>query len=66
MALYVVEEECISCGDCEPVCPTMSVYEDKVVFKITKETCTECEDDYDEPQCVVACPVDNCILPIPA
>ena len=56
MALYVVEEECISCGDCEPVCPTMSVYEDKIVFKITKETCTECEGDYDEPQCVVAIP----------
>jgi ferredoxin len=64
MAMYIVEAECISCGDCEPVCPTSSIYEDKIVFKITKETCTECEGDYDEPKCVEVCPVDNCILPV--
>ena len=43
MAMYIVEAECISCGDCVPVCPTSSIYEDKIVFKITKETCTECK-----------------------
>jgi len=66
MALYIVAEECISCGDCEPVCPTASIYEGKVVFEITKSTCTECEGDYDSPKCVEVCPVDNCILPIQA
>lgn len=66
MAMYIVAEECISCGDCEPLCPTTSIFEDKVVFKITKETCTECEGDFDEPKCVEVCPVPGCILPLTA
>ena len=64
MALYIVKEECISCGDCEPVCPTASIFEGKIVFEIEKSTCTECEGDFDVPQCVKVFPVDNCILPV--
>ena len=64
MALYIVDAECISCGDCVPVCPTNSITESKIVFVIDPKTCTECEDEYDEPQCVDICPVDNCILPL--
>lgn len=64
MALKIVAEECISCGDCEPVCPTASIYEAKGVFHITKETCTECEGDFDVPQCVKVCPVDDCIISV--
>ena len=66
MAMKILADECISCGDCEPLCPTSSIYEDKVVFKITKETCTECEGDYDAPKCVEVCPVPGCILPLTA
>jgi len=40
MALYIVEADCISCGDCEPVCPTNSITEGSIVFKIDKKTCT--------------------------
>jgi len=64
MALYIVDEECINCGDCEPICPTNSIAEGKIVFEIDKKACTECEDDFDEPQCVDICPIDNCILPL--
>jgi len=64
MALYIVDEECINCGDCEPVCPTNSIKEGKIVFEIDAKSCTECEDDYDIPQCIDVCPVDNCILPL--
>jgi len=64
MALYIVEAECISCGDCEPICPTQSIKSGKIVFEIDARTCTECEGDHDEPQCVSVCPVDNCILPL--
>ena len=64
MALYIVDAECISCGDCVPVCPTESITESKIVFVIDPKTCTECEGDHDEPQCVDICPVDNCILPL--
>ncbi|MGJ0428373.1 4Fe-4S binding protein [Methylobacter sp.] len=66
MALYIVEADCISCGDCEPVCPTSSISEGAVVFKIDARTCTECEGDFDKPQCVKVCPIDNCILPLTA
>ena len=66
MALYIVEADCISCGDCVPVCPTDSITEGAVVLKINAKTCTECEGDFDKPQCVRVCPIDNCILPIAA
>jgi len=36
MALYIVAEECISCGDCEPVCPTASIFEGKIVSHLQK------------------------------
>jgi ferredoxin len=64
MALYIVEADCISCGDCEPVCPTKSIKEGKIVFEINPATCSECDGDFDEPQCKDICPVDNCILPL--
>jgi len=35
MALYIVEADCISCGDCEPVCPTMYPNALKYVLSIT-------------------------------
>ncbi len=64
MALYIVTEECISCGDCEPVCPTDSIKEGKVVFEINASSCNECEGQADSPQCIDVCPVDDCILPL--
>ncbi len=63
MALYINADECISCGDCEPVCPTDSIAEGIIVFEINKHSCNECE-DYEQPECVRACPIDQCILPI--
>lgn len=66
MAMYIVSEECISCGDCAPVCPTRSITEGKVVFHINPNTCNECAGDYDEPQCAAICEVPNCILPLKA
>jgi ferredoxin len=66
MALYIVADECIACSDCEPVCPTNSITEKGSTFIIDKKTCTECEGDFDKPQCVRVCPIDNCILPLEA
>lgn len=64
MALYIDKDECIACGDCEPVCPTGAI---KVgaVYKINPKVCTECEDHADEPQCVAVCE-QNCIHPLAA
>ncbi len=64
MALYIVEDECISCGDCVPECPNESITESMVAFKIKAATCTECDGEAATPKCVDICPIDNCILPI--
>ena len=66
MALYIVADECISCSDCEPVCPTGSITEGAIVVEINKKTCTECEGDFDAHECVRVCAIDNCILPLEA
>ncbi|THF56903.1 4Fe-4S dicluster domain-containing protein [Pseudothauera rhizosphaerae] len=63
MALKILVDECTSCGDCKPVCPTKSITDKGGIFKINADTCTECEDGYDEPQCVSVCPgADNTIV----
>lgn len=66
MAMYIVADECISCGGCAEECPTGSIRASKIVYEIRAETCKECEGEYDSPQCVEACPIDNCILPLEA
>lgn len=60
MAL-MINEECISCGACEPECPTDSITEGDEIYVIDPKTCTECEGHFDEPQCIEVCPVD-CIF----
>ncbi len=64
MAMYIVAEECISCGDCLAVCPTGAISEGKIVFQIDPDVCTECADDFDEPQCVEICEIPGCIQPL--
>lgn len=56
MALKILQAECTSCGDCKPVCPTKSITEKGGMFKINADSCTECEGEFDDPQCVSACP----------
>jgi ferredoxin len=66
MALQIVAALCTACADCEPVCPTNSIVPFKGLFKIEAETCTECEGDFDTPQCLDVCMEDDCIIPLPA
>ena len=61
MALKITEE-CISCGACEPECPTEAIYEGDEIYEIDPNKCVECEGYFDESQCVEVCPVD-CIIP---
>jgi ferredoxin len=56
-----ITDECISCGACEPVCPTTSITESATIFVIDPNTCVECVGHFDEPQCVSVCPVE-CIF----
>jgi ferredoxin len=56
MALKIVQAECTSCGDCVPVCPTKSITDKGGIFKINKDTCTECDGEHDSPACIDVCP----------
>ncbi len=57
----IITDECINCDVCEPVCPNLAIYQGEAIYEIDPHKCTECVGHFDEPQCVVVCPVD-CIL----
>lgn len=65
MAMQILEE-CISCGACEPECPNTAIAAGDAIYTINAEQCTECEGAFDSPQCVSVCPVEGCIIQIPA
>ncbi len=64
MAL-IITEECTSCGACVEDCPNQAISEGDPVYVIDPEKCTECTGFFDEPQCIVVCPIE-CIVPDPA
>lgn len=64
MAL-IIDELCINCDVCEPVCPNQAIYMGEEIYEINPDLCTECVGHHDEPQCIEVCPVE-CIDPDPA
>ena len=64
MAL-LINEDCISCGACEPECPNEAIEEGDDIYEIDPDLCTECVGAFDEPQCVECCPVDDCCVKDP-
>ena len=62
----LINEDCISCGACEPECPNEAIEEGDEIYAIAHDKCTECVGEHDEPQCVDVCPVDDCIAVDPA
>lgn len=60
MAL-IINDDCISCGACEPECPNDAISEGDTIYVIDPDRCTECVGFYDEPQCASVCPVDACV-----
>jgi ferredoxin len=56
-----ITDECISCGACEPECPTEAISEGDAIYVIDPDICVECVGHHDSPQCVSVCPVD-CII----
>jgi ferredoxin len=57
VALYITDD-CINCDVCEPECPNGAIYQGQEIYEINPNLCTECVGHFDEPQCVVVCPVD--------
>ncbi len=65
MAL-LINEDCISCGACEPECPNEAITQGDSIYVIDPEKCTECVGAFDASKCVEVCPVDGCIITDPA
>ncbi len=61
----IITDECINCDVCEPECPNEAITPGEEIYEIDPNKCTECVGHYDEPQCVLVCPVD-CIPLDPA
>jgi len=62
---FMITEECINCGACEPECPNEAIFAGEEIYEINSDKCTECIGHFDESQCAAVCPVDACI-PDPA
>jgi len=60
-----INELCVNCDVCEPVCPNQAITQGADIYVIDPARCTQCVGHFDEPQCVVVCPVE-CIDPDPA
>lgn len=56
MALMITDA-CINCDVCEPACPNNAISMGPAIYEIDPARCTECVGHFDEPQCVVLCPV---------
>lgn len=61
MSLQIVDL-CVNCWACYDVCPSNAIYQSAPHFKINPKKCTECEDDYADPQCASICPIESAIL----
>lgn len=61
MALLIVEG-CVNCWACEPICPQQAIRAAKPHFLIDPAACTECADDYADPQCASICPIETAIV----
>jgi ferredoxin len=57
----IINELCVNCWACVPVCPNEAIYEAKPHFLIEPSKCTECLGDYEHPQCASICPIECCI-----
>lgn len=58
---YKISDRCVECDSCRPQCPTGAIVPGDGQYQIDPSLCNQCE-DYDAPQCVVACPLS---LPVP-
>jgi ferredoxin len=64
MALIILDT-CVNCDVCAPACPNGAISQGETIYEIAPQRCTECVGHYEEPQCVVVCPVE-CIEHDPA
>jgi ferredoxin len=58
---FIITEECINCGACEPECPNQAITAGEERYLIDPGKCTECVGHFEESQCAAVCPVDSCV-----
>ncbi len=58
---FMITEECINCGACEPECPNQAISAGDEYYEIEADKCTECVGHHDSSQCAAVCPVDACV-----
>ena len=58
---YMISEDCISCGACEPECPNHAISEGETTYCIDPNKCTQCVGSFATQQCADICPVSACI-----
>lgn len=63
MAMKILET-CSLCDACRDECPNEAISMG-TPYKIEPDKCTECVSYFDEPQCVLMCPIKGCIIPDP-
>jgi len=61
MSLKILDT-CVNCDVCEPACPNKAISLGEEYYVIDPSLCTECHGHFDEPQCVVVCPVERIIV----
>lgn len=49
---YVISDECVSCGTCEPECPVEAISQGSEIYVIDAGKCTDCG------ACAEVCPVE--------
>ena len=54
---YIISDDCISCGACEPECPNKAIKEGATIYEINPELCCECVGSFAKQQCAEICPV---------
>jgi len=55
---YKINDECISCGACEPECPNQAISEGDTIYVVDPSRCTECVGAHESQRCIDVCPVD--------
>lgn len=63
MAL-MIKDNCDLCDACILDCPNEAIAEGDP-YIIDSLRCTECVGEFDEPQCQLVCPIDDCIVANP-
>jgi ferredoxin len=61
MSVEIIES-CVNCWACEPICPNDAIYFAKPHFLVDETKCTECEGDFEDPQCATICPIEGAII----